>query len=95
MSAAPIASALAGSIISARFSICPSFIFFDDMPAETMGGAAGMGKQIQQRFELDPLVKRETLKLVRAYYRITDACVRKRLFEMVKPLATMPPTNNK
>ena len=73
----------------------PIAFFFDDMPAEIMGGAAGLGEQIQQRFELDPLVKRETLELVRAYYRITDARVRKRLFEMVKALARMAPTNNK
>ena len=35
----------------------------------------------------DPMTKRETLELVRAYYKITDAKVRKRLFEMTKALA--------
>ncbi len=30
------------------------------------------------------MVKRETLELVRAYYRITNAHVRKRIFELVK-----------
>jgi hypothetical protein len=33
------------------------------------------------------MATRETLELVRAYYRITDSKVRKRLFEMVKALA--------
>ena len=30
--------------------------------------------------------RRETLELVRAYYRITDPAVRKRVFELVKSL---------
>ena len=41
----------------------------------------------QAEYELDPLAKRETLELVRAYYRIKDPAVRKRLFEMCKALA--------
>jgi hypothetical protein len=41
----------------------------------------------QAVYEPDPMAKRETLELVRAYYRITDARVRKRLFEMTKALA--------
>jgi hypothetical protein len=32
------------------------------------------------------MAKRETLELVRAYYRIRDPQVRKRLFEMAKTL---------
>ena len=32
----------------------------------------------------DPLIKRETLELVRAYYKIREGRVRKRIFEMVK-----------
>jgi transcriptional regulator with XRE-family HTH domain len=36
----------------------------------------------------DPMTKRETLELVRAYYRITDPKVRKRLFEMTKTLGS-------
>ena len=35
----------------------------------------------------DPLVGRETLELVRAYYKITDPSVRKRLFDLTKSLA--------
>jgi hypothetical protein len=31
--------------------------------------------------------KRETLELVRAYYRITDPAVRKRVFDLIKSLA--------
>jgi hypothetical protein len=36
-----------------------------------------------------PLDKRETLELVRAYYRIADPAVRKRLFELAKALANL------
>ena len=32
------------------------------------------------------MAKRETLELVRAYYKITDPQLRKRLFEMTKAL---------
>ena len=32
------------------------------------------------------LARRETLELVRAYYRITDADIRKRMFELIKAI---------
>jgi|TARA_R110002072_G_scaffold9326_6_gene45504 transcriptional regulator with XRE-family HTH domain len=35
----------------------------------------------------DPLAKRETLELAKAYLRITDPSTRKRLFELTKALA--------
>ena len=38
-------------------------------------------------YEPDPMAKRETLELVRAYYRIADPQVRKRLFDLTKALA--------
>jgi hypothetical protein len=37
--------------------------------------------------EPNPLNRRETLELVRAYYRISSARVRKRMFELVKAVA--------
>lgn len=37
--------------------------------------------------KLDPMAKRETLELVRAYYRIADPRVRKRIFDLAKSLA--------
>ena len=37
--------------------------------------------------EKDPMAKRETLELVRAYYRIPDPAVRKRLAELTKAVA--------
>jgi len=38
--------------------------------------------------ENDPMAKRETLELVRAYYRIKDYHVRRRIYELAKSLAT-------
>ncbi len=79
----------------ARVLDVPIGFFFDDMP-DGMGGAsssAGMGRRMatgfadaQDGFEDDSLNRRETLELVRAYYRITDPAVRKRVFDLVKSL---------
>ena len=35
------------------------------------------------------MAKRETLELVRAYYKITDPEIRKRLYEMTKTLGAV------
>jgi transcriptional regulator with XRE-family HTH domain len=65
----------------------PVSFFFDDMSAEVSGRSAGLGEGEQASYERDQLAKRETLELVRAYYRIEDPEVRKRLFELVKAVA--------
>ena len=68
----------------------PVSFFFDDMPevmsSEGRQAAWGMGDQPQTSLEPDPLTRRETLELVRAYYRIDDPQIRKRLFELAKSL---------
>ncbi len=64
----------------------PVSFFFDDMPAEVTGKATGMAEEGKQSFEVGQLSRRETLELVRAYYKIKDPSVRKKLFEMVKAL---------
>lgn len=38
-------------------------------------------------FAYDPMSKRETLELVRAYYRISDRNVAKKIFELIKVLS--------
>jgi hypothetical protein len=43
--------------------------------------------EAQNGLEDDSMNKRETLELVRAYYRITDPAVRKRVFDLIKSLA--------
>jgi transcriptional regulator with XRE-family HTH domain len=70
----------------------PVSFFFDDMSERvtgTDGAAAGMADQPQSSLDPDPLTRRETLELVRAYYRISDPQIRKRLFELTKSLGAV------
>jgi transcriptional regulator with XRE-family HTH domain len=74
----------------------PVSFFFDDLPQATgaTGGYAATGlaeerAAFEHADEALPLDKRETLELVRAYYRIADPAVRKRLFELAKALANL------
>ena len=64
--------------------------FFEDMSAGTASKSPsrlrGLAEPKPEPFEPDPLAKRETLELVRAYYRIADPAVRKRVFELTKAL---------
>ena len=62
----------------------PVSFFFDDMSPEIASGRVGFAEAAQANFDQDDLAKRETLELVRAYYKIRDAGVRKRLFDLVK-----------
>jgi hypothetical protein len=54
-------------------------------PATANGSGPAEGGQTS--FEADQLARRESLELVRAYYRIGDPAVRKRVFELVKAIA--------
>ena len=70
----------------------PISFFFDDMPDPRANGVqvgvAGFAER-PEGFGApadDPLSKRETLELVRAYYRITDPAVRKRVFDLIKSM---------
>lgn len=69
----------------------PVSFFFDDMSADVASrhgsSAGGLGESGQAPFETDALAKRETLELVRAYYRITDPQIRKKVAELVKTMA--------
>ncbi len=73
----------------ARVLDVPVNFFFDEMPKEvaSKSGAASSGPpEGAEMFDPDIVSKRETLELVRAYYKIENPQVRKRLFEMVKAL---------
>jgi len=69
----------------------PVSFFFEDMPDElaTHEGRfnAGLREKEKGTYEADPLARRETLELVRAYYKIADPKIRKRLFELTKTLS--------
>jgi transcriptional regulator with XRE-family HTH domain len=63
--------------------------FFDELSPEAGASSPpkGRGKAKEPpRDKPDPLVRRETLELVRAYYKIEDANVRKRVYELIKGL---------
>ena len=65
----------------------PAAFFFDDMPGEGSGArATGLAEERGQP-PTDPMARRETLELVRAYYRITDPRVRRKVFDLAKTLA--------
>ncbi len=69
----------------------PVIFFFDDMPPEIAGERpgrpAGMTEVQGAAYEADTLARRETLQLVRAYYRIKSGKARKRIFELTKAIA--------
>ena len=78
----------------ARVLDVPIGFFFDDLPPEMGGNSAVRSRPALFGFaegsdglEDENMSKRETLELVRAYYRITDPSVRKRVFELIKSLA--------
>ncbi len=68
----------------------PVSYFFEEMNDQTK---ATQGRRIAPapgettEHEGDPLARRETLELVRAYYKIADPKVRKKLFNLTKVIA--------
>ena len=63
----------------------PVEFFFEEMSAEVAAISPAQRRRKAKEpssYELGPTAKRETLKLVRAYYKIEDANVRKRLREL-------------
>jgi len=76
----------------------PISFFFDDMPDSLSANFGGNpsrrlsgGSDTQDPFGDDTLSRRETLELVRAYYRITDPSVRKRVFDLIKSMGPTEP----
>ena len=61
----------------------PVSFFFEDLST----GETPSRKAASNEVELEAMARRETLELVRAYYRITDPAIRKRAFDLVKALA--------
>ncbi len=67
----------------------PVEYFFDDMPTAVAASSPSLGGGRAKKppsYEPDPMATRETLELVRAYYKIKDAEIRKRLHAMIKTL---------
>ncbi len=73
----------------ARVFDVPIEHFFEDMPADVVASSSAKGRGKAKEppgYDLDPMVKRETLELVRAYYKIEDAGVRKGVYQLTKAI---------
>ncbi len=68
----------------------PVSFFFEDLSSAAAGGgrrrARGLSKAPAAVLEPDSLSKRETVELIRAYYRVTDPKLRKRVLDLLKAL---------
>jgi transcriptional regulator with XRE-family HTH domain len=69
--------------------------FFDEMPpepeAEGYQPLSGSAEPSGTTADQDPMAKRETLELVRTYYRIPNATLRRKLFDLAKAMANFSP----
>ena len=61
----------------------PVGFFFDDLPE----GVAEGGPPTSAVQDEDPMQRRETIELVRAFYRIQDPTARRRLYELTRSIA--------
>lgn len=78
----------------ARALRVPTTFFFDDMPKDLLSRAPGCAEDYHARSddtEAALMAKRETLELVRAYYLIGDAQVRKKVYQLAKSLGKTDP----
>ncbi len=67
----------------------PIEYFFSDMPSTVAASSSTLRRGRAKKppsYEPDPMGTRETLELVRAYYKIEDAEIRKRLYELTKTI---------
>ena len=69
--------------------------FFEDMSGEVEARsprhvAPGFAEPMPSPFDHDPMTRRETLELVRAYYKIENEAIRRRLLDLARSLSGMP-----
>jgi transcriptional regulator with XRE-family HTH domain len=65
----------------------PVSYFFDEFGDQS----ATPGEATADPYQPNPMMKRETLELVRAYLRIADPQIKRRVFELTKALASAYP----
>jgi transcriptional regulator with XRE-family HTH domain len=77
----------------ARVLDVPVVYFFEEMPPGLAGSPAkgehkpkGMTESTSA-YQAEPMMKRETLELVRAYLKIADTQLRRRVFDLAKAIA--------
>lgn len=64
----------------------PVAFFFEDMPHRGALAASAENAVPARSDAPDPMARRETLELVRAYYRISDSRLRRRVYDLVKAI---------
>ena len=68
----------------------PISFFFEDLPSAAAGGgrrrARGLSEAPAAVLDPDLLSRRETVELIRAYYRVKDAKQRRRVLNLIKAL---------
>jgi transcriptional regulator with XRE-family HTH domain len=72
--------------ISSILNVPVSF-FFEDAPGEQSSGLSGMAEASSSNYVVDFLSSSEGLQLNRAFVKITDPKVRRKVVELVKALA--------
>jgi transcriptional regulator with XRE-family HTH domain len=71
----------------------PVSYFFDEFGDRPSLISGGVGEEHAEAYQPNPMMKRETLELVRAYLRIADPQIKRRVFELTKALASAYPAN--
>ena len=66
----------------------PVAFFFEDLPGEQATGTRGFAEDSSAAFALDFCTSAEGLQLNRAFVKISDLKVRRRIIELVKSLAS-------
>ena len=64
----------------------PISFFFDEMPGQLERDMGQSAPAPSAEFDLEDLSSLETLNLVRAYYRVTDPTVRRRILALLQTL---------
>lgn len=73
----------------ARILSVPVSYFFED--TEKVVTHTTLASEEKNVTENDKISSRETLEMMRAYYRITNSRIRKQIFELIKSLASEKP----
>ncbi|MCX7304052.1 MAG: helix-turn-helix domain-containing protein [Hyphomicrobiales bacterium] len=72
--------------IATILGVPPAF-FFEDLPGDKTGASAGFAEDASTMSALDFVTSAEGLQLNRAFVRVSDPKVRRRIIDLVKSLA--------
>lgn len=68
----------------------PIAFFFEDIPPGIAGEIRrqppGMAEPAAQHFDADPMSNRETMELVKAYYRVADPRKRRKVLDLIRTM---------